>query len=97
MWSIQPFFFAFFYLAEYLNILLLSTLFVILFLGGNAWTMVFGFKVFVLVYSIIWVRATLPRYRYDQLMGVGWKGLLPFTTGYALFVAGVLFGLNLLT
>lgn len=92
----SAFFFAFFYLAEYLNILLLSVLFVILFLGGDAGIFFFGLKVFCLVYSIIWVRATLPRYRYDQLMSIGWKGLLPFTTGYSLLVAGVVFGLGVL-
>jgi len=95
----SAFFFAFFYLAEYLNILLLSTIFVIFFLGGGSFfffkssVLVFSFKIFFIVYSVIWVRATLPRYRYDQLMLVGWKILLPFTTGYALFIGGILFSI----
>ena len=96
------FFFAFFYLAEYLNILLLSALFVVLFLGGPGpvvllcgfkapFALWFAVKTFLLVYAIVWVRATLPRYRYDQLMLIGWKILLPFTTGYAALVAGMAF------
>lgn len=95
----SAFFFAFFYLAEYLNILLLSTIFVIFFLGGGSFfffkssVLIFSFKIFFIVYSVIWVRATLPRYRYDQLMLVGWKILLPFTTGYALFIGGILFSI----
>lgn len=83
----SAFFFAFFYLAEYLNILLLSSIFVIFFLGGISSALGFGIKIFLVVYTVIWVRATLPRYRYDQLMLIGWKVLLPFTTGYALFVS----------
>jgi len=82
------FFFAFFYLAEYLNILLLSTLFVLFFLGGGGGVWL-ALKVVGIVYTIVWVRATLPRYRYDQLMHIGWKVLLPFTTGYAMFVGGM--------
>jgi len=94
----SAFFFAFFYLAEYLNILLLSTIFVIFFMGGGSGLFIFShsillfaIKVLLIVYSIVWVRATLPRYRYDQLMLIGWKVLLPFTTGYAMFVGGFLF------
>lgn len=93
----SAFFFAFFYLAEYLNILLLSTLFVIFFLGGGSCFLIqnslsiFAFKIFLLIYLFVWVRATVPRYRYDQLMHIGWKILLPVTTGYAMFVSGFLF------
>jgi NADH-quinone oxidoreductase subunit H len=96
----SAFFFAFFYLAEYLNILLLSTIFVIFFLGGGSFffiidsSAIFAIKIFILIYSIIWVRATLPRYRYDQLMMIGWKILLPITTGYALFVSSFFFFFN---
>lgn len=92
----SAFFFALFYLSEYINILLLSTVFVVLFLGGSGGFLVFVFKVFCVVYFIIWVRATLPRYRYDQLMSIGWKVLLPLTTAYALFTVGVLISVNYL-
>ena len=81
--------FAMFFLAEYANMLLVSMLCVILFLGG--WLPPFGFldfipgwiwlaiKVFVVVTMFLWVRATFPRYRYDQIMRLGWKIFIPIT------------------
>ena len=83
--------FGLFFLAEYANMILMSSLTVILFLGGwyppmdifplNAipgiiW---FGLKVFLILFVFLWVRATFPRYRYDQLMRLGWKIFLPLT------------------
>jgi NADH-quinone oxidoreductase subunit H len=86
-------FFALFFLAEYANIILMSVVFVLLFLGG--WvqfgvvsTSLFSLKVILILFLFIWVRAMLPRYRYDQLIQIGWKVLLPFTMGYFIFVAG---------
>ena len=79
--------FAMFFLAEYANMILVSTLCVLLFLGG--WLSPFGFlefipgwiwlaaKVFVVVTMFLWVRATFPRYRYDQIMRLGWKIFIP--------------------
>jgi NADH-quinone oxidoreductase subunit H len=81
--------FAMFFLAEYANMILVSTLCVLLFLGG--WLPPFGFldfipgwiwlaiKVFVVVTMFLWVRATFPRYRYDQIMRLGWKIFIPIT------------------
>ncbi len=81
--------FAMFFLAEYANIILVSTLCVLLFLGG--WLPPFGFlafvpgwiwlaaKVFVIATLFLWVRATFPRYRYDQIMRLGWKIFIPVT------------------
>ena len=81
--------FAMFFLAEYANMILVSTLCVIMFLGG--WLPPFGFlsfipgffwlaaKVFVVVTMFLWVRATFPRYRYDQIMRLGWKIFIPVT------------------
>lgn len=83
--------FAFFFLAEYSYIILMSTLLVILFLGG--WLPLIKFlnfipgylwffcKIIFIIFSFIWVRATLPRYRYDQLMWLGWKLMLPLSLG----------------
>ena len=81
--------FAMFFLAEYANMILVSTLCVVLFLGG--WLSPFSFlefipgwiwlaiKVFVVVTMFVWVRATFPRYRYDQIMRLGWKIFIPIT------------------
>jgi NADH-quinone oxidoreductase subunit H len=81
--------FAMFFLAEYANMILVSMLTVTLFLGG--WLPPFEFlsfipgwiwlgaKVFVVVTMFLWVRATFPRYRYDQIMRLGWKIFIPVT------------------
>jgi NADH-quinone oxidoreductase subunit H len=81
--------FAMFFLAEYANMILVSTLCVLLFLGG--WLSPFAFlsfipgwiwlaiKVFVVVTMFLWVRATFPRFRYDQIMRLGWKIFIPVT------------------
>lgn len=81
--------FAFFALTEYLHMLAIATLGVLMFFGG--WKignlpipahlnfLVVVFKVAALVYVFSWIRATLPRYRYDQLMNLGWKILLPLS------------------
>jgi NADH-quinone oxidoreductase subunit H len=96
--------FALFFLGEYANMILLSATTTTLFLGG--WLPPFGFdfapfnwlpgplwfaaKLAVCLFCFVWARATLPRFRYDQLMRLGWKIFLPFSLVYVLFVAGVL-------
>jgi NADH-quinone oxidoreductase subunit H len=87
--------FAVFFLAEYANMILISTLASIMFLGGwlspfpQSWGLLGapGFwwllvKLFLVVSSFLWFRATFPRYRYDQIMRLGWKVFLPLTIGY---------------
>jgi len=92
--------FAFFYLAEYLNMVTVSAVAVTLFLGGPRgphidflpalWPVVWFFlKVFAIVFVYIWVRATLPRFRYDRLMNLGWKLLIPFGLVWVLFTGAV--------
>ncbi len=83
--------FSMFFLGEYANMILISAFATILFLGGwlppfdndffNAIPGLIWFlaKIFFLLFCFIWVRATLPRYRYDQLMRLGWKIFLPFS------------------
>lgn len=94
--------FALFFLGEYANMLLLSGMTSVLFLGG--WLAPFGIapftwipgplwlilKIALVMFLFIWVRATLPRYRYDQLMRLGWKIFLPFSLGWVVLTAGVL-------
>ena len=81
--------FAMFFLAEYANMLLVSTLCVVMFLGGwlsplalldwiPGWIWL-ALKTFVVVTMFLWVRATFPRYRYDQIMRLGWKIFIPVT------------------
>jgi NADH-quinone oxidoreductase subunit H len=90
--------FASYFFAEYLNVLVVSGIATTMFLGG--WLLPFGIdppgwvdpfvvlaKMFVFVVLFIWVRATLPRLRYDQLMSFGWKILLPLSTVNALVTA----------
>jgi len=89
--------FSLFFLAEYANIIVISAVVAILFFGGwlrpfpnvaalsfldlvPAWTWFIG-KIFLFLYVFIWIRATLPRYRYDQLMSLGWKVLIPIAIG----------------
>ena len=92
--------FAMFFLGEYSNMLLMATVIVLLFFGG--WlspigflsfipgSVFFSFKVVIFCYLFILVRAAFPRYRYDQLMDIGWKTFLPLSLSYFVFIAGVL-------
>jgi NADH-quinone oxidoreductase subunit H len=97
--------FAMFYLAEYINMTTVAALATTLFLGGwrapwplSLWShanvgwwpvLWFLIKVFILLFCYIWLRGTLPRVRYDQLMSLGWKGLIPVSIVWILLVASV--------
>ena len=96
--------FAFFFLSEYANMLLMSTLGAILFFGGwlpplNIFlfnkvpgTVWLSLKIIIGVGFFIFSRVALPRYRYNQLMELGWKCFLPLTLGYFIFSAGLIIG-----
>lgn len=98
--------FALFFLGEYANMLLMSTLAAILFLGG--WLPIADNFIFNAIPGTVWLtlkicfgvvffittRATLPRYRYDQLMYLGWKCFLPVSLGYLVLTAGILISFN---
>nr|YP_010238644.1 NADH dehydrogenase subunit 1 [Ellisella ceratophyta]ASK07880.1 NADH dehydrogenase subunit 1 [Ellisella ceratophyta]UKP87611.1 NADH dehydrogenase subunit 1 [Ellisella sp. ANT83] len=92
--------FALFFLAEYGHIILMSCLISLLFLGGWApFTGILGMgclalKTAVVVFSFVWVRASFPRMRYDQLMYLLWKSYLPFSLGLIVLVSGLLIGLD---
>ena len=97
--------FAMFFLAEYMNLILISTLVSIMFFGGwlspfestwfeNIFSFVPGFiwlaiKTLLFIFLFLWLRATLPRYRYDQIMRLGWKIFLPITLIW-IFVEGTM-------
>ena len=98
--------FALFFLGEYANMILMSAMTVILFLGGwlppidiapfnwipgPVW---FAFKISAVLFCFLWVRATFPRYRYDQLMRLGWKIFLPFSLLWVVVTSGVLLAMG---
>ena len=99
-YSAMPF--ALFFLGEYANMILMSAMVTIFFLGG--WLPIvdlppfnwipgpiwFAGKVALVLFFFLWVRATFPRYRYDQLMRLGWKVFLPFSLFWVIATAGVL-------
>ncbi len=94
--------FALFFLGEYTNMILMSAMTAVLFLGG--WLAPFGIapftwlpgpiwlilKIMAVLFVFIWVRGTFPRFRYDQLMRLGWKIFLPISMGWMVLTAGFL-------
>lgn len=98
--------FALFFLGEYANMLLMSAFSSILFLGG--WLPIFNIMPFNIIPGSLWLslkivlgvlffiltRAALPRYRYDQLMHIGWKSFLPLSLGYLIFTVSTLISFN---
>ena len=94
--------YALFFLGEYANMFLMSAMTSLLFLGGWLppmdiapfnWVpgpLWFILKICLVMFTFVWVRATFPRYRYDQLMRLGWKVFLPFSLGWLILTAFVL-------
>ncbi len=92
--------FAMFFLAEFMNTVTMSAIIVTLFFGGPAgpdlvgpgwlWGIVwFVLKLSAFLFTFVWFRATLPRFRYDQLMDLGWKLLIPLALGWLLVIAAL--------
>jgi len=100
--------FALFFISEYANIIFISALCTTLFLGGwlslfynnNFLNIIPGFwfslKIILLLFGFIWIRATFPRFRYDQLMQLGWKIFLPITLSYIIITSSILISFNCL-
>lgn len=97
--------FAMFYLAEFMNAVTFAAIVVTLFLGGPAGPRIIGpawlwgigwffLKLVIVLYGFVWVRATLPRFRYDQLMDLGWKLLIPLSLGWLLLLIAIRVGDN---
>nr|YP_007316869.1 NADH dehydrogenase subunit 1 [Biston panterinaria]AFQ99232.1 NADH dehydrogenase subunit 1 [Biston panterinaria] len=81
--------FALIFLAEYSSILFMSMLFVLIYLGGYEINFFFYLKLVFVSFIFIWVRGTLPRYRYDKLMYLSWKSYLPVSLNFLLFYMGL--------
>nr|AID21716.1 NADH dehydrogenase subunit 1 [Hellula undalis] len=81
--------FALIFLAEYSSILFMSLLFVLIYLGGYHFSLFFYFKISLISFLFIWVRGTLPRYRYDKLMYLAWKIYLPISLNFIMFYLGI--------
>nr|YP_007889839.1 NADH dehydrogenase subunit 1 [Paphnutius ruficeps]AEG64534.1 NADH dehydrogenase subunit 1 [Paphnutius ruficeps] len=81
--------FSFIFLSEYSSIIFMSLIYVIVFLGCNLDSYMFFLKVGIMCFLFIWVRGTLPRYRYDKLMGMAWKSYLPVSLNYLIFFMGL--------
>lgn len=95
--------FALFFLAEFMNVITMSAIMVTLFFGGPSgpvpigpawiWSMFwFAAKVLAFLFLFVWFRATLPRIRYDQLMDLGWKVLIPLALGWLLVITAIRIG-----
>nr|QOL00789.1 NADH dehydrogenase subunit 1 [Trilophidia annulata] len=76
------------FLAEYTSIIFMSMLFTLIFLGGDFYSFLFFIKLGFISFVFIWVRGTLPRFRYDKLMYLAWKGFLPLSLNFLLFFIG---------
>nr|QPO06858.1 NADH dehydrogenase subunit 1 [Anopheles sp. NFL-2015] len=81
--------FALIFLAEYSSILFMSMLFVVVFLGSDIYSFMFFLKLTFISFIFIWVRGTLPRFRYDKLMYLAWKSFLPLSLNYLFFFVGL--------
>jgi NADH-quinone oxidoreductase subunit H len=98
--------FAQFFLGENINIMFVCSLMTLLFLGGwlspfdQLWFIPsffwFIIKFLFFLFSFVWVRVTFPRYRYDQLMRLGWKIFLPLSLGWVVIISSILFSFDYL-
>ncbi len=83
--------FALIFMSEYSRILFISILFVVIFLGSDILNIIFYGKLIFIGFLFIWVRGTLPRFRYDKLIYLAWKNFLPFSLNYLFFIIGLKF------
>nr|UUA64680.1 NADH dehydrogenase subunit 1 [Leguminivora glycinivorella] len=81
--------FALIFLAEYSSILFMSMLFILMYMGGYDLSVLFYLKLVFISFFFIWVRGTLPRYRYDKLMYLAWKSYLPISLNFLMLFIGL--------
>nr|YP_010703635.1 NADH dehydrogenase subunit 1 [Sphingonotus mongolicus]WCO86769.1 NADH dehydrogenase subunit 1 [Sphingonotus mongolicus] len=77
------------FLAEYASIIFMSMLFSLVFLGGDFYSFMFFIKLSLVSFFFVWVRGTLPRFRYDKLMYLAWKSFLPLSLNFLFFFIGL--------
>nr|QBZ38185.1 NADH dehydrogenase subunit 1 [Sogata hakonensis] len=77
--------FSFIFLSEYMNMIFMSFILTLMFLGGNFFSLIFFFSVMLLNFTFIWIRGSFPRFRYDKLMILCWKIYLPISLNYFFF------------
>nr|CAH59875.1 NADH dehydrogenase subunit 1 [Zygaena angelicae elegans] len=82
--------FALIFMAEYSSILFMSMFFCLMYLGGYNLNLIFYLKLVMISFLFIWVRGTLPRYRYDKLMYLAWKSYLPIALNFIIFFMGLI-------
>nr|CAH59892.1 NADH dehydrogenase subunit 1 [Zygaena oxytropis oxytropis] len=82
--------FALIFMAEYSSILFMSMFFCLMYLGGYSLNLIFYLKLVFISFLFIWVRGTLPRYRYDKLMYLAWKSYLPISLNFIIFFMGMI-------
>nr|CAH59805.1 NADH dehydrogenase subunit 1 [Zygaena felix hemerocallis] len=82
--------FALIFMAEYSSILFMSMFFCLMYLGGYNLGLIFYLKLVLISFLFIWVRGTLPRYRYDKLMYLAWKSYLPISLNFIIFFMGMI-------
>nr|CAH59832.1 NADH dehydrogenase subunit 1 [Zygaena alpherakyi alpherakyi] len=82
--------FALIFMAEYSSILFMSMFFCLMYLGGYNLSLIFYLKLALISFLFIWVRGTLPRYRYDKLMYLAWKSYLPISLNFIIFFMGII-------
>nr|YP_009258827.1 NADH dehydrogenase subunit 1 [Aneurus sublobatus]AFI54692.1 NADH dehydrogenase subunit 1 [Aneurus sublobatus] len=82
--------FVFIFLSEYMNIIFMSFITTLIFLGGDVFSFLFYLKVSLLIFLFIWVRGSLPRFRYDKLMYLSWSVFLPVSLNFLLFFSSLM-------
>nr|YP_009526719.1 NADH dehydrogenase subunit 1 [Meloimorpha japonica]AXY63923.1 NADH dehydrogenase subunit 1 [Meloimorpha japonica] len=86
--------FALIFMAEYASILFMSMMLVLVYLGGDMFSLMFFVKLVLVSFVFLWVRGTLPRFRYDKLMYLAWKSYLPISLNYLMFFVGLVLMLS---
>nr|YP_010560317.1 NADH dehydrogenase subunit 1 [Euxiphydria potanini]AYV97255.1 NADH deshydrogenase subunit 1 [Xiphydria sp. ZJUH 2008002]UYW35407.1 NADH dehydrogenase subunit 1 [Euxiphydria potanini] len=83
--------FAFLFMSEYSSMLFLGMIFSLMFFGGNLFYLSFYVKILLILFIMLWIRGTFPRFRYDKLMYLSWKIFLPISLNYLVYIMGLIY------